>query len=126
MKKSFGFALILTAAVFLAGCSNQFEPTESTIFITSEGAVKSAIMESFEKAYYDFEELSEDVEKEVKTYCLDVNEDVITAIADLAPLRVVFRDSCFSDVPLKMNLFELFKQKCGWSEEVVKNRVHVI
>lgn len=56
----------------------------------------------------------------------DVNEDVITAIAELMPLRVVFRDSCFSDAPLKMNLFELFKQKCGWSEEVVKNRVHVI
>lgn len=78
MKKSLGIGLILTAAVFLTGCSNQFEPTESTIFVTSDGAVKSAIMESFDKAYYDFDELSEDVEKEVKTYCLDVNEDVIT------------------------------------------------
>ena len=62
----------------------------------------------------------------VACFAEDVNEDVITAIADLTPLRVVFRDSCFNDVPLKMNLFELFKQKCGWSEEVVKNRVHVI
>ena len=62
----------------------------------------------------------------VACFAEDVNEDVITTIADLTPLRVVFRDSCFSDVPLKMNLFELFKQKCGWSEEVVKNRVHVI
>jgi len=62
----------------------------------------------------------------VACFAEDVNEDVITAIADLNPLRVVFRDSCFSDVPLKMNLFELFKQKCGWSEEVVKNCVHVI
>lgn len=78
MKKSLGIGLILTAAVFLTGCSNQFEPTESTIFVTSDGAVKSAIMESFDKAYYDFDELSEDVEKGVKTYCLDVNEDVIT------------------------------------------------
>ena len=56
----------------------------------------------------------------------NVNEDAISAIAELNPLRVVFRDSCFGDAPLKMNLFELFKQKCGWSEEVVKNRVHVI
>lgn len=62
----------------------------------------------------------------VACFAEDVNEDVITAIADLTPLRVVFRDSCFNDVPLKMNLFELFKQKCGWSEEEVKNRVHVI
>ena len=62
----------------------------------------------------------------VACFAEDVNEEVIAAIAELMPLRVVFRDSCFSDAPLKMNLFELFKQKCGWSEEVVKNRVHVI
>ena len=62
----------------------------------------------------------------VACFAEDVNAEVITAIAELMPLRVVFRDSCFSDAPLKMNLFELFKQKCGWSEEVVKNRVHVI
>ena len=62
----------------------------------------------------------------VACFAEDVNEEVITAIAELMPLRVVFRDSCFSNAPLKMNLFELFKQKCGWSEEVVKNRVHVI
>lgn len=62
----------------------------------------------------------------VACFAEDVNKEVITAIAEFMPLRVVFRDSCFSDAPLKMNLFELFKQKCGWSEEVVKNRVHVI
>jgi adenine-specific DNA-methyltransferase len=56
----------------------------------------------------------------------NVDENIITAIAELMPLRVVFRDSCFSSVPLKMNLFEIFKQKCGWSEEMIKNRVHVI
>lgn len=56
----------------------------------------------------------------------DIDEDIISAIAEQSPLRVVFRDSCFSDAPLKMNLFEIFKQKCGWNEEIVKNRVHVI
>lgn len=62
----------------------------------------------------------------VACFAEDINEDIITAIAEIEPLRVVFRDSCFSDAPLKMNLFELFKQKCGWSEEQVKSRVHVI
>lgn len=62
----------------------------------------------------------------VACFAEDINEEVIAAIAELSPLRVVFCDSCFSDAPLKMNLFELFKQKCGWSEEVIKNRVHVI
>lgn len=62
----------------------------------------------------------------VACFAEDVNEDVISAIAELSPLRVVFRDSCFKEAAFKMNLFELFKQKCGWSEEQVKNRVHVI
>lgn len=62
----------------------------------------------------------------VACFAEDVNEDVISAIAELSPLRVVFRDSCFKEAAFKMNLFELFKQKCGWSEEQVKSRVHVI
>lgn len=55
-----------------------------------------------------------------------INEDVINAIAELNPLRVVFRDSGFESAPLKINLFEMFKQKCGWSEENVADRVRII
>ena len=65
MKKSLGIGLVIATAIFLTGCGNKFEPTESTIYITSDGEVKSAIMESFDKAYYDFEELSADVEKKI-------------------------------------------------------------
>lgn len=78
MKKSLNFLLVLAIISLLTGCGNKFEPTESTIYITSKGVVQSAIMESFDKAYYDFEELTEDIEKEVKSYNLDVNEEVIT------------------------------------------------
>lgn len=78
MKKTLNFCMILAAAIFLSGCGNKFEPTESTIFITSKGEVHSAVMESFDEAYYDFEELSEDVERAVKSYCLDENEEVVT------------------------------------------------
>ena len=77
MKKLLNFCMILTAALFLTGCSDKFEPTESTIYVTSKGEVYSAIMEDFDKAYYDFDELSEEVNKEVKSYCLDVNEEAI-------------------------------------------------
>ena len=56
----------------------------------------------------------------------DINEEVISAIAELMPLRVVFRDSCFKEAAFKMNLFELFKQKCEWSEEQVRDKVRVI
>ena len=60
--------------------------------------------------------------------CFDgnVTEKVIDAIAALSPVRVVFRDSSFNEAANKMNLFELFKQKCDWTDEEVRNNVRVI
>lgn len=60
--------------------------------------------------------------------CFDgqVTEAVIDTIAALSPVRVVFRDSSFNEAAQKMNLFELFKQKCDWTDEEVKNNVRVI
>ena len=60
--------------------------------------------------------------------CFDgnVTEKVIEAIAALSPVRVVFRDSSFNEAASKMNLFELFKQKCDWSDEEVRNNIRVI
>lgn len=60
--------------------------------------------------------------------CFDgtITDQVIDAIAVMSPLRVVFRDSSFEEASQKMNLFELFKQKCGWSDYEVKNNVKVI
>lgn len=56
----------------------------------------------------------------------NVTEKVIDAIADLSPLRVVFRDNSFTEAAQKMNLFELFKQKCDWTDEEVRNNVRII
>lgn len=60
--------------------------------------------------------------------CFDgvVTENVIDAIAAMDPVRVVFRDSSFTEAAYKMNLFELFKQKCSWTDEEVKKNVRVI
>jgi adenine-specific DNA-methyltransferase len=60
--------------------------------------------------------------------CFDgvVTGAVIDAIAETHPLRVVFRDSSFTEAAQKMNLFELFKQKCGWTDKEVQNNVRVI
>lgn len=55
-----------------------------------------------------------------------VTEKVIDAIAAMNPVRVVFRDSSFTEAANKMNLFELFKQKCSWTDEEVKKNVRVI
>ena len=60
--------------------------------------------------------------------CFDgtITDEIIDAIAEMSPLRVVFRDSSFTEASQKMNLFELFKQKCGWSDYEVRNNVKVI
>ena len=60
--------------------------------------------------------------------CFDgiITEKVIDAIADMYPAKIVFRDSSFEEAAQKMNLFELFKQKCNWTEQEVKNNVRVI
>ena len=77
MKKRWSFVWVLALMFLCTGCGQKFEPTESTIFVTSKGVVHSAIMESFDKSYYDFDELYKTVEKEVKSYCLDKIEEVI-------------------------------------------------
>ena len=60
--------------------------------------------------------------------CFDQNipESAIDHIASLLPMRVVLRDSCFREAKEKMNFFEIFKQRTGWSEEEVRKNVKVI
>lgn len=60
--------------------------------------------------------------------CFDgvVTEKVIDSIAAMSPVRVAFRDSSFTEAATKMNLFELFKQKCNWTEKEVENNIRVI
>lgn len=77
MKKSVSLCLLLAGTILLTGCSQKFEPTQSTIFVTSKGTVKSAIMESFEEEYYNFEELKNDVEKMVQDYCKETSENAV-------------------------------------------------
>lgn len=62
----------------------------------------------------------------VACFADNMGNEVVDAIADYHPLRVVFRDSCFQDDAQKMNLIEQFKQRCGWSEEDAIKRIRVI
>lgn len=81
MKKSWRLGALFLLTFCLTGCGERFEPTESTIYITGKGEVKSAVMESFEEDYYDFSELTENVEEEVEAYCLDKNDEALTVEA---------------------------------------------
>lgn len=62
----------------------------------------------------------------VACFAPDVTEEVINHMADLHPMRVLFRDSCFSRDDQKINLFETFKQRLDWSEETAINSIRVI
>ena len=60
--------LIMAAAMtLLAGCAGEaapaFAPTESSLYITSEGVITSATIETYEADYYSTEELKSSVEE---------------------------------------------------------------
>ena len=58
----------------------------------------------------------------VACFAEKVTDNVIKAMAEKQPLRVVFRDSCFAQDADKINIYETFKQSLGWDDkEAVKN-----
>ena len=62
----------------------------------------------------------------VACFADDVTENVVKAIADKMPLRVIFRDSCFSEDSAKINIYETFKQLMDWSDQEVVKNIRVI
>lgn len=55
-----------------------------------------------------------------------ITDKVVKEMADKAPLRVLFRDSCFEKDEQKINIFEQFKQLLGWSDDEALNNIRVI
>lgn len=62
----------------------------------------------------------------VACFSENVTENVVAAMASKMPLRVLFRDSCFSEDKAKINVFELFKQKLDWGEDEAIKNIRVI
>lgn len=62
----------------------------------------------------------------VACFAENISENVIAFIADQSPLRVLFRDSCFNSDASKINIFEQFKQRLGWTDEEAMNNIRVI
>ena len=60
--------------------------------------------------------------------CFDAAIDlkVIGSIASIQPQHVLFRESCFATDADKLNIYEQFKQRCGWSTEESSRRIHII
>ncbi len=62
----------------------------------------------------------------VACFADNITENVIEYIAGQSPLRVLFRDSCFGSDADKINIFELFKQRLGWSDDDAHKIIRVI
>lgn len=62
----------------------------------------------------------------VACFAENVSEDVVKAMAEKMPLRVIFRDSCFAQDADKINIYETFKQKMDWSDQEVVKNIRVI
>lgn len=62
----------------------------------------------------------------VACFAEDITENIVKAMADKQPLRVLFRDSCFSRDDAKINVFETLKQLLDWSEEEAMKNIKVI
>lgn len=60
--------------------------------------------------------------------CFDkeINHEAISRIAEMKPLRVIFREECFATDADKLNIYEKFKQFCGWNDDEVYKRIHVL
>ncbi len=55
-----------------------------------------------------------------------ITDKVIQTIADKMPLRILFRDSCFTDDVQKINIYEKFKQLLDWGDDEAFKNIKVI
>lgn len=55
-----------------------------------------------------------------------ITDKVVTAMASKMPLRVLFRDSCFTQDAQKINIYEQFKQAMDWTDDEAFKNIKVI
>lgn len=65
-----GKILLISAvcAMILSGCSMKYSAEENAVYVNKNGEVVSAIVESFDKEYYDADELQDMLEQSVVEY----------------------------------------------------------
>ena len=55
-----------------------------------------------------------------------ITDKVVSAMADKMPLRILFRDSCFTDDAQKISIYEKFKQLLDWADDEAFKNIKVI
>lgn len=62
----------------------------------------------------------------VACFSEEITDHVVKAMAEKMPLRVLFRDSCFSQDAQKINIYEQFKQALDWTDDEAFKNIKVI
>ncbi len=62
----------------------------------------------------------------VACFSPDITDKVVAAMTAKMPLRVLFRDSCFTQDAQKINIYEQFKQALDWSDDEAMKNIRVI
>ena len=78
MKKWISAICVLSFVLMLAGCGTSFQPAASSLYVQKNGKITQAIVESFEKEYYSFNEFQSMIEKEVSKFNRNYGEDRIS------------------------------------------------
>lgn len=78
MKKLSMVVFFFLTIFMLWGCSKQsFDANEDTVYVKEKGTVIGAVVESFDKDYYDEDELNALIAEEVEEYNKEAGEDTL-------------------------------------------------
>ena len=108
MRKSVCFVLRVCMIAALAGCGSV--PKESTLAIDKKGKITDTVVESFDKDFYDSEELQKEIESELAEYNKNFAADHIAMkkfeVKDgTATLQLVFDGSEYYEDYTETTLF---------------------
>lgn len=56
----------------------------------------------------------------------ELTSKIVDEIAKLSPGKVIFKESSFESCKDKINLYERFKQSCGWNDKDASNNIKVL
>jgi adenine-specific DNA-methyltransferase len=62
----------------------------------------------------------------VACFAEGITDSIVQAMADKSPLRILFRDSCFTEDSQKINIYEQFKQALNWTDDDAFKNIKVI
>jgi len=68
MRRGKILLILAVCTMILSGCSMKFSAEENAVYVNKDGEIVSAIVESFDKDYYDAEELQDMLEQSVIEY----------------------------------------------------------